>query len=208
MSKALQDEHDALVELGQAGVHVVQRCQAFKDTGWDPTEACNTDRDGHLYFLDPSRGEGELHHRLTCDWGCEHVPKLVFESYDAEIRMLEEHLDLQWDSEDILPYSTQILRSRDGRECSLLTEFYTGAWNTRGDVDKCRWIVFPSEEELDRFLLAEHKLRMPFDDRDHSALLLKWSMDNRAFWDSVYQFHQTPKACGESECLYTSREWG
>lgn len=204
MNKGLQDEHDALVELGQTGVHVVQRSQAFKDTGWDPTEAW-ADRIGHLYLLYPSFGD-KLHYALTCLRCYESQgPTIVFQSYDAEIGLLEDYLESQWDSEDVLPYSTQTLRSRNGRECSLLTEFYEAAWNTRGDVDDCRWIVFPNEEELDRFLLAEHKLRMPFADRDHSALLLKWSMDNRAFWESVYQFH---RACKESECLYKSREWG
>ena len=38
----LQAEYDALVDLGQTGVYVVKRSQAFKDTGWDPTEAAMT----------------------------------------------------------------------------------------------------------------------------------------------------------------------
>ena len=184
----LRAEYDALVDLGQTGVHVVKRSQAFKDTGWDPTEACLTGGvvDGRLYEM-PHEGDW-LHDEIRAQGIEKGSPEL-------ELSFLRRHVVALEESEDPLLYSIQVLTSSDGRECGLLTQFYDAVWNRWGDADSCRWIVFPSLEDLDLFLLVEDKLRMPYEHRDNTALLLKWNKDNREFWDSVYQFHETPKDC-------------
>ena len=207
MNEELRNELEALVELGQTGVHTVKRSQAFKDTGWNPTEAC-LDRelvDGYLGCIEPGKG-GQLDYCLTCLNYCAGGEKLVREPPEMELELLKKHLEDDAENEALLLYSIEFLRSSDGRECGLFTRFYPGVWNSRGDADSCRWIVFPSLEDLDLFLLGEHKVRITYGDRDISDLLSKWNRDNREFWDNVYQFHETPKDCDKSGCVYGG--WG
>jgi hypothetical protein len=177
MNKDLQNEIDALVKLGQTGVHTVTRSQAFKDTGWEPTEAYSAAGGvvaGVGYLL-----EEQLTHGID---GEDVLPK----SPEKELELLKQHLKSVLESEEPLPYLIESLRSSEGQECGLFTEFYMAVWNTSGTVDDCRWVVFPSLEELDLFLLKEGQFRLPSTD----SLLRKWNRENREFWEKIYEFHE------------------
>ena len=188
LHKDLQDEIDALVKLGQTGVHTVKRSQAFKDTRWDPQEAFEAmDFQWILVSLDDGHFEETLKHGYS----------------SAEIEILkkspEKELEtLEWwirdnATEDEYSYPScliESLRSSEGQECGLFIEFYRSVWDHSGTVDDCRWVVFPSREELDLFFLRKNQFVCPGDGRLNKDLLRKWNEENREFWKKLYEYHE------------------
>jgi hypothetical protein len=184
LHKDLQDEIDALVELGQEGVHTVTRSQAFKDTGWDPTEGLGSGGcQGNVVWVESTFFEESLTYKI------ESSEIVLKKSPEGELEILRQFIESRMESEAPLPYHTELLTSSEGQECGLFTEFYLGVWNTIGTVDDCRWIVFSDLEELDLFLLKEDSIR--YINAPHSLneeLLRKWNEDNREFWNKIYEF--------------------
>ena len=188
MNKDLQNEIDALVKLGQTGVHTVTRSQAFKDTGWDPQEAFEAmDFQWILVSLD----NGSFEENLKGGFSSAEI-EILKKSPEKELETLECWIgdDPYWDEYSHPCCLIESLRSSEGQECGLFIEFYTAVWDHSGTVDDCRWVVFPSREELDLFFLGKNQLVCPGDGRLNKDLLRKWNEENRDFWKKIYEFHE------------------
>ena len=182
LDKGLQNEIDDLVELGQTGVHTVTRSQAFKDTGWDPSEAYVAAEGKIVCVIDDYLGDFLIH-------GVDPSRIALSKSPQKELELLKDWIKGHMESEDPDFYLTESLRSTKGQECGLFTEFYSAVWNTIGRIDDCRWIVYPNLEELDLFLLREDRFRVSLDGSGpNNELLRKWNEDNREFWNKIYEF--------------------
>ena len=187
MNKDLQNEIDALVKLGQTGVHTVTRSQAFKDTGWDPTEAY-LDAMAHQWILVSLNDDGSEEY-LTDNWSSDEI---LTKSPEEELETLECWIrDNATEDEYSYPSCLiESLRSSEGQECGLFIEFYMSVWDHSGTVDDCRWVVFPSREELDLLFLRKNQFLYPANDRLNKDLLRKWNEENRDFWKKIYEYHE------------------
>jgi hypothetical protein len=187
LDKDLQNEIDDLVELGQTGVHTVTRSQVFKDTGWNPTEAYLDAM--HLQWILVSLNNDGSEEYLTDYWS----------SYEILPKSPEKELEtLEWwirdnATQDEYSYPSCLIESlisSKGQECVLFIEFYRSVWDHSGTVDDCRWVVFPSREELDLFFLRKNQFLYPANDRLDKDLLRNWNEDNRRFWKKLYEYHE------------------
>ena len=187
MNKDLQNEIDALVKLGQTGVHTVTRSQAFKDTGWDPTEAY-LDAMAHQWILVSLNDDGSEEY-LTDNWSSDEI---LTKSPEEELETLECWIrDNATENEYSYPSCLiESLRSSEGQDCGLFIEFYRSVWDHPGTVDDCRWVVFPSREELDLLFLRKNQFLYPANDRLNKDLLGKWNEENRDFWKKIYEYHE------------------
>ena len=173
MNKDLQNEIDALIKLGQTGVHTVTRSQAFKDTGWDPFPEYD-----EANWILISVGGGSFEETLK------HGPwssaVILTKSPEKELEVLEDWIEESGTLDETAPFCrTESLRSGEGQECGL---FLGG-----GDC-----IVFPSQEELDLFFLRKDQFLYPHGtwDRLNKEPLRKWNEENREFWKKIYEYHE------------------
>jgi len=184
MNKDLQNEIDALVKLGQTGVHTVTRSQAFKDTGWHAYDVYHID---HSILV--SLGDGNFEGRL-------HEAESLTRSPEGELEELVVWITSEAEGNEFIPLChIESLRSSEGQECVLFTKFYSQVWessrmSSADTVDACDWIVFPSQEELDLFFLRKNQFLYPSNDRLNKDLLRKWNEENREFWKKIYEYHE------------------